>query len=227
MKPRAIVTDVEGTTSSIAFVHQVLFPYSLARIGGYVAAHPREVAVILDDVREEAGDADLGTDDCVALLRQWHEADLKIGPLKRLQGLIWAEGYAAGDFKGHVFPDAVAGLERWRGWRIALYVFSSGSIDAQKLLFRHTAYGDLTPLFSGHFDTAIGSKLDPSSYRVISNQLGLTPQEILFLSDVEAELSAALEAGFEVTLLARDGVPPLTAFPVARTFATILPSRDT
>ena len=135
-------------------------------------------------------------------------------PLKRLQGLIWAEGYAAGDFKGHVFPDAVRGARAMaRMGELHCYVFSSGSIDAQKLLFRHTAYGDLTPLFSGHFDTAIGSKLDPSSYRAISNQLGLTPREILFpVPMLRRSSPPRWKAGFEVTLLARDGVPPLTAF---------------
>jgi enolase-phosphatase E1 len=226
MTPRAIVTDIEGTTSSLAFVHQVLFPYSLSRLAGYVAAHPHKVAAILDDVRREVCVADLGRDACVALLQEWHEADRKIGPLKKLQGLIWAEGYTVGDFEGHVFPDAVEGLKRWRARDIDLYVYSSGSIEAQKLLFRHTAYGDLTSLFSGHFDTTIGGKLEAASYRVIASHLGLTPREILFLSDVEAELLAAREAGFEVMLLAREDVPFTTAYPLASTFDTILPGSD-
>lgn len=224
MTPRAILTDIEGTTSSIAFVHEVLFPYSRARLADYVAAHAgeAEVAAILAAVRAEAGKPDLDWAHCTALLAEWHDADRKVGPLKALQGLIWAEGYAAGELQGHVYPDAVAGLRRWHAAGVALYVYSSGSVAAQKLIFGHTAFGDLTPLFSGHFDTAVGGKKAAASYADIAKTIGIVPGDILFLSDVEAELAAAAEAGLAVTLLAREGAPAASPWPVATSFDTIL-----
>ncbi|MFM7377604.1 MAG: acireductone synthase [Erythrobacter sp.] len=225
MTPAAILTDIEGTTSSIAFVHDVLFPYSRARLAGYVAQHGAEpgVAAILDAVRAEAG-APLDLAGCTALLAQWHDADRKIAPLKSLQGLIWAEGYAAGTLQGHVYADAVAGLQRWHARGIALQVYSSGSVAAQKLIFGHTAYGDLTPLFSGYFDTAVGGKKEAASYAAIARAIGVAAGEILFLSDVEAELDAAAAAGLAVTLLARDGLPAASPYPVAESFDAILPA---
>lgn len=222
MKPGAIVTDIEGTTSSLSFVHDILFPYSRARLADYVAARRLAVEPILDEVREEAG-SDLDADACVALLLDWHDADRKIGPLKQLQGLIWAEAYASGAFTGHVYPDAVAGLRRWHAAGIPLYVYSSGSVAAQKLLFGHSDAGDLTPLFTGHFDTAVGAKREAAAYRAITTALSLPPETILFLSDIEAELDAAREAGLSVTLLARDGAPASTGHPTAASFDTILP----
>lgn len=225
MTPRAILTDIEGTTSSIAFVHEVLFPYSRARLADYVSQHADDpaVAAILGEVRGEAC-APLDLAGCTALLAEWHDADRKIAPLKSLQGLIWAEGYAAGTLQGHVYADAVEGLRRWHARGIALHVYSSGSVAAQKLIFGHTAYGDLTPLFSGYFDTAVGGKKEAASYAAIADAIGVAPAEILFLSDVEAELAAAAAAGLAVTLLARDGVPAASAYPVTESFDTILPA---
>ncbi len=225
MTPRAIITDIEGTTSSIAFVHEVLFPYSRARLADFVAANATDpgVAAILDAVRAEAGAPSLDVAGCTALLLEWHDADRKIAPLKSLQGLIWAEGYAQGALQSHVYTDAARGLQRWHARGIALYVYSSGSVSAQKLIFGHTAYGDLTPLFSGHFDTAIGSKKDAASYAAIAAAIGVPAAELLFLSDVEAELAAADAAGLAVTLLARDGVPAASRYPVTDSFDAILP----
>jgi enolase-phosphatase E1 len=222
MTPKAIVTDIEGTTSSIAFVHETLFPYARARYADFVAAHPAETAPILDAVRAEANDPALDTSGCLALLVQWHDADRKIGPLKQLQGLIWAEGYAEGVLKGHVYADAVEGLRRWHASGIALHIYSSGSVAAQKLIFGHTDFGDLTPLFSGYFDTAIGGKKEAASYRAIAQAIGEVPGDILFLSDVGAELDAARDAGFAVMLLARDGVPAQSPWPATDSFDTIL-----
>lgn len=224
MTPRAVLTDIEGTTSSIAFVHEVLFPYSRARLADYVAAHGEApaVAAILAKVRAEAGDPALDIAGCTALLEEWHDADRKIGPLKALQGMIWAEGYASGELQGHVYPDAVSGLRRWHGAGISLYVYSSGSVAAQRLIFGHTAFGDLTPLFAGHFDTGVGGKKEAASYATIARAIGCAPGEILFLSDVEAELAAAAEAGMAVTLLVRDGAPAASPYPVATSFDTIL-----
>jgi enolase-phosphatase E1 len=222
---RAILTDIEGTTSSIAFVHEVLFPYSRARLADYVAAHAAEpeVAAILAAVRAEAGEPDLDIAGCTALLLAWHDADRKIGPLKAVQGLIWAKGYAEGALQGHVYPDAAAGLQRWHAGGMALYVYSSGSVAAQKLIFGHTAFGDLTPLFAGYFDTGVGGKKEAASYAAIAAAIGVAPGEILFLSDVEAELAAAASAGLQVILLARDMVPEQSPYPVAQGFDAILP----
>lgn len=226
MTPRVILTDIEGTTSSIAFVHEVLFPYSRARLADYVAAHARDpgVAAILGEVRAEAGEPALDLAGCTALLAEWHDADRKIGPLKSLQGLIWAEGYAQGTLQGHVYADAVEGLRRWHAQGIALYVYSSGSVAAQKLIFGHTAFGDLTPLFLGYFDTAAGGKKEAASYSGIAAAIGVPAAEILFLSDVEAELDAAAAAGLQVTLLARDAMPAASPYRACESFDSILPA---
>lgn len=223
MIPRAIVTDIEGTTSSIAFVHEVLFPYSRARLASFVADRPEQVAPILAAVREEAGEADLDTLGCVALLLDWHDADRKVGPLKTLQGMIWAEGYASGALQGHIYDDAAAALRRWHEAGIALYVYSSGSVAAQRLLFGHSSHGDLTGLFSGHFDTAIGGKREPASYRAIAEAIGVPTGEILFLSDVPDELAAARVAGLDVLLVTRDGTVGESPFPAVASFDEIAP----
>lgn len=227
MKPRVILTDIEGTTSSIAFVHEVLFPYSRARLAGYVADHAADpgVAAILGEVCAEAGVPALDLAGCTALLLEWHDADRKIAPLKSLQGLIWAEGYAEGTLQGHVYSDAVEGLRRWHAQGIALYVYSSGSVAAQKLIFGHTAFGDLTPLFSGYFDTAVGGKKEAGSYAAIASAIGVPAAEILFLSDVEAELDAAAAAGLQVTLLARDGMPAASPYRLCESFDSILSAK--
>jgi enolase-phosphatase E1 len=155
---RAILTDIEGTTSSIAFVAQTLFPYAKSALPAYVAAHAEALAPLLDEVRAaEPGDP-------VTTLLRWIDEDRKATPLKTLQGLIWAEGYAGGAFKGHVYPDAAEALRRWRGTGLRLYVYSSGSVEAQKLIFRHSDQGDLEPLFSGWFDTRTGPKREAASY---------------------------------------------------------------
>jgi len=221
VKPAAIVTDIEGTTSSIAFVHDILFPYSRARLADFVKAHSREVAPILDAVRAETGEP-LDERGCIARLIEWHDADRKIGPLKQLQGLIWAEGYAQRHFTGHVYADAAEGLRRWHAAGIPLYVYSSGSVAAQKLLFGWSDHGDLTPLFAGHFDTGIGAKREVGSYAAIAATLRLPPADILFLSDTPEELAAAREAGLAVTLLARDGDPETTAYPAVSNFDALV-----
>ncbi|WP_326490616.1 acireductone synthase [Sphingobium sufflavum] len=160
---------------------------------------------------------------CIARLLEWHDADRKIGPLKQLQGLIWAEGYANRAYTGHVYDDAAAGLWRWHGAGLSLHVYSSGSVAAQKLLFGWSDHGDLTPLFTGHFDTAIGGKREERAYHAIAATLGLPPHDILFLSDTPEELAAARGAGLSVILLARDGQPVTDAYPVATSFDDILP----
>jgi len=197
--PRAILTDIEGTTSSIAFVAETLFPYARERLPAYVAAHPDETAPILAEV------AAMEPGDPVATLTRWIDEDRKATPLKTLQGMIWADGYREGAFTGHIYPDAAAALRRWHEAGIALYVFSSGSVPAQKLLFGHSDAGDLTPLFSGYFDTKTGPKREAASYQAIANAVGLAADEILFLSDTPQEIAAARDAGLSALLIDRDG----------------------
>lgn len=202
---QAIVTDIEGTTSSLSFVKDVLFPYARAHLPDFVRRHAQdaEVTELLDATRQISG-ADLDNEQLIAQFVDWIDRDQKITPLKSLQGLIWQDGYRQGAFKGHVYPDAAEGLKHWHTQGYRLYVYSSGSVYAQKLLFGHTEYGDLTPLFSGYFDTHIGGKQDAASYRAIARQIGLPAADILFLSDIEAELNAARAAGFDTCWLVRD-----------------------
>ena len=220
---RAIVTDIEGTTSSLSFVKEVLFPYARARLGEFVRAHggEPEVAVLLEEARTVAGGG-LDNEALIGQLCTWIDEDRKITPLKALQGLIWEDGYRRGDFSGHVYADAVSCLRAWQARGIALYVFSSGSVHAQRLLFAHTAYGDLTPLFSGYFDTTLGSKREPAAYSAIVKAIGLPPREILFLSDIVEELDAARATGMQTVWLVREGeLNPAAAHTQVRDFEGI------
>ncbi len=220
---KAILTDIEGTTSSLSFVKDVLFPYSRAHMAEFVRAHAHEPAVRaqLDEISRLAGRA-LTVDEAIAQLLTWIDEDKKITPLKALQGLIWEAGYKHGDYQGHMYEDAVRWLRRWKEQGLVLYVFSSGSVLAQKLLFSHTAYGDLTPLFSGYFDTAIGNKREAGAYRAIAGQIGLPAADILFLSDIREELDAAREAGMRTTQVLREGVTPAVDHPRACSFDDIV-----
>ena len=204
---KTIVTDIEGTTSSLSFVKDVLFPYARERIGQFVHQHAHEPAVqqLLADAMREAG-RQMSEAEVVTQLVRWIDEDKKITPLKALQGMIWEQGYHQGDFRGHVYADAVENLRLWKERGIQLYVYSSGSVHAQKLLFGFTEYGDLTPLFSGYFDTTIGGKRDHVSYRRIVDAIGCRADEILFLSDIREELDAAHDAGMLTGWLMRDGV---------------------
>jgi len=209
MPVQAIVTDIEGTTSSISFVHDILFPYAREHLPAFVTQHVQdpEVRALLDEANAAAGGG-LDDEQVVAALLKWIDQDRKITPLKALQGLIWEQGYRHGALKGHLYADVRATLERWHEQGIRLYVFSSGSVKAQQLLFAHTEFGDLTPLFSAYFDTHIGSKRETAAYRHIVETLGLPANEILFISDVPEELDAAQQTGMQVLLLARDGTVP-------------------
>jgi enolase-phosphatase E1 len=205
---KAILTDIEGTTSSLSFVKDMLFPYARERMAEFVRQHAQEAAVRkeLEEVRRLSG-KNPSDPEVIEQLIRWIDEDKKITPLKSLQGMIWEDGYKKNDFKGHMYEDAVRHLKQWQQAGIRLYVFSSGSMQAQKLLFAHTEHGDLTPLFSGYFDTTIGNKREPDSYRKIADAIGSPPGDILFLSDIREELDAARAAGMQVTWLVRDGTP--------------------
>ena len=210
--PRAILTDIEGTTSSISFVKNVLFPYARNALPGFVAARGSEPDVRrwLDVVATETG----ATDDAaiVAQLQTWIDTDLKHTALKALQGVIWQDGYRNGDYTAHLYPEVAGVLRDWHAAGIPLYVYSSGSVPAQKLFFGYSDAGDLNGLFSGNFDTEIGGKRDADSYRRIVDAIGIDASEIVFLSDVVEELDAAREAGLHTVLLDRR-----EDYPTART----------
>ncbi|RMD79229.1 MAG: acireductone synthase [Gammaproteobacteria bacterium] len=226
---RAVVTDIEGTTTPLAFVHEVLFPYARERLEGFLGRRGEEPAVrrLLEEARalaEEELGRPVAQGELPSVLRRWMDEDRKLTPLKALQGLIWEEGYARGELQGQLYEDAARALRRWREEGLRLYVYSSGSERAQRLLFGHTPYGDLTPLFAGFFDTRVGPKREAASYREIARRIGLPPGEILFLSDVEAELDAAREAGMATVRLHREGGPlPPSRHPVVRDFDAIDP----
>jgi enolase-phosphatase E1 len=201
----AIITDIEGTTSSLSFVKDVLFPYARERLPGYVNAHAKDPAVrpLLADARKLAGDEALSLERLIGRLQSWIDEDRKVIPLKELQGMVWEEGYQGRHFFGHVYRDARDAIQRWREQGLKIYVYSSGSVKAQKLLFAHTEYGDITNLFDGYFDTRIGAKIDGASYRRIADEIGQAPSRCLFLSDVETELDAARTAGMNTAWLVR------------------------
>ncbi len=218
---QAIVTDIEGTTTSLSFVHEVLFPHAREHLPAFVREHAEEPEVHrwLQATAEQAGDPRMSLEHRVEVLQQWMAEERKITPLKMLQGLLWENGYARGAYTGHVYPDAAAWLKTWHEQGIRLYVYSSGSIKAQQLLFAHTAHGDLTPLFSGYFDTLTGPKQAVESYQAIARTIGLPPENILFLSDMLPELDAARAAGMRVIHLIRDSEPKdQPAHPQARDF---------
>ncbi|MBP2196612.1 acireductone synthase [Pantoea cypripedii] len=202
---RAIVTDIEGTTSDIRFVHNVLFPYARQHLATFVREHQAEQAVTaaLEAVRQESGAPEATLDEVIATLISYIDLDRKSPGLKALQGMIWRDGYVEGQFTGHLYPDVLPAFERWRQQGKALYVYSSGSVAAQKLLFGYSDEGDLTSLFSGYFDTGVGAKRESQSYRNIAQQIGHDASELLFLSDIHQELDAAAEAGWRTLQLIR------------------------
>ena len=231
---QAILLDIEGTTTPVRFVYDVLFPYSRARFAEYLRAHRGEPAVQADvaALRAEhkrdqessrhpppwvADDVDAaGTYLCWLL-----DQDRKVTPLKSLQGRIWAEGFGSGALRGQVYPDVPAAFERWRAAGRTLAIFSSGSVLAQELLFRHSEAGDLERILSAHFDTTTGPKTEASSYSTIAHALGHKTREVLFLSDVEKELDAARLAGMGTALVLREPstVSTTAGHPVVRDFS--------
>jgi enolase-phosphatase E1 len=220
-KVRGVVVDIEGTTTSISFVYEDLFNYSRIHVRDYLARH-----FPLDDVQllreEHTEDVSKGKQppplaepgspteiESLAKYVNWLiDLNSKTTGLKSLQGKIWREGYADGTLRSHVFPDVAPALERWRGAGLSINIFSSGSVLAQQLLFAHTEAGDLTPLIDGYFDTSVGKKGEAESYRRIAESIGARPEELLFVSDIVAELAAAREAGMRTVLSIRAGNQP-------------------
>lgn len=206
MTIKAIVTDIEGTTTDIAFVHNVLFPYSRQRMADFVHQRYNE-AEVQPHIAAVADLQSIAEDDLEGItnaLLHWIDTDQKVGPLKAIQGMQWAEGFRAGDFKGHLYPDAHKQLSRWAEQGMPMYVYSSGSVQAQKLLYGYSEFGDLTPLFRGHFDTVVGGKKEMASYVTIAEKIGLPGEQLLFLSDIREELDAARAGGWHTAWLVRD-----------------------
>ena len=218
-EPRLVLTDIEGTTTAISFVHDRLFPFAAEALEGFLAARgaDADVAPILAEVAAAAPGRPV-----LETLRGWMAADAKVTPLKALQGLIWRQGYADGRLAGHLWPDVAPALRAWHG-RLRLAVYSSGSEEAQRQLFGHSEAGDLIGLFEAFLDTRMGGKREATSYTAIAVRLGLPAAEILFLSDVAAELDAARAAGCATCQLVRpaDGTQPAGHHPIAANFTEV------
>jgi enolase-phosphatase E1 len=216
----AVVTSVEGTTTPLSFIRNVLFPFARARLPGFLQAHAAnpEVEQQLAEVRRLVpGRPELQT------LMHWMDQDAKITPLKALQGMVWREGYGEGGLAGAVYPDVPPALRRWAAAGLRLYGFSHGSTEAQLLIFGHSFEDDLSGLFSGFFDTRVGSKREPESFSRLAITMRLPPAEIAYLSDIEAELDAAAAAGMRTCQVVRPGqaAPPSDRHPGAADFSAV------
>jgi enolase-phosphatase E1 len=216
---RAVLTDIEGTTSSLAFVKDVLFPYARNSLPAFIRSHESELTDIASDIATMLGKSHLTAQEMIDVLLQWMDEDRKVTPLKTLQGIVWKTGYESGELQSHVYEDAVSALRKWHADGLQLYIYSSGSIAAQKLLFAHTPYGDLSPLFAGYFDTTTGPKLESRSYEKIAESLHLPAGSVVFLSDHAGETHAAAAAGMQTIVVAREQTSSSTEF--ARSFNDI------
>ena len=211
MAIRAIVCDIEGTTSSISFVHKVLFPLALDKIDSYLAAHAadKDVAEQMENLWQRMGRAAASPAEKSAALaeqlKEYIRHDVKDTTLKWLQGKIWKEAFEAGSVKGHVYPEVPDYFRRWKEAGLTLFIYSSGSVEAQQQLFGYSEAGDLTVFLSGYFDTTTGMKRDTASYAKIASATGFAAAEMLFLSDIVEELAAAQAVGMQTCLLLREG----------------------
>ena len=206
----ALVFDIEGTTTPISFVQDVLFPYARARLAAtvHMAGADAEVRAALAQLAGSLGTTTLSEDDAIARLLEMSDADIKAPALKTLQGIAWREGYADGSLVAPLYSDVAPALRAWHAQGHCLYIYSSGSVEAQRMLFGHTVDGDLRPLFSGWFDATIGAKTAPASFVAIAAAIARPASSILFVSDHGGEVSAAREAGWRAVLIDRR-VPPL------------------
>ena len=210
---KAILLDIEGTTTPIDFVHETLFPYAKARVSGYVEDNFDQLRIELSELTAEhendgdySGEFRADSPNSIAdYLKFLIDNDRKSTPLKSIQGMIWQRGYESGELHSAVFDDVPPALERWKADGKTIAIYSSGSVLAQMLLFKYTDHSDLTEFIDRYFDTNVGHKREPDSYRKIADELELEPAEVLFVSDVVAELDAAREAGTETALAIRKG----------------------
>ena len=214
-----VLLDVEGTVSPLSYVHDVMFPYARTEARAFIQAHADRADVIsaLNQMAADAGLSSLAewcpssypseaafdwiTKEIHALM----DADAKITGLKQLQGLIWKQGFHGGELRSTLFSDVVKAFEQWSKRGLQVRIYSSGSVQAQRLFFGHSEYGDLTHYLSGYYDTTIGGKRVTKSYSAIALDSGVSPSSILFLSDVVEELDAARECGIKTCLVIRPG----------------------
>ena len=206
---KCVLMDIEGTTTSVSFVYDVLFPYFLANVDKLLFNDSDEVIAAFDEVKElvknEGGLELFSRQDCINQLVLWCKEDRKVTPLKFLQGVIWEEGYLAGTLVSHVYDDVPHSLKEWYDNKIELAIFSSGSVEAQKLIFKFANQGDLSNYLSAYFDTVTGPKRETNTYKIIADQLQFPASSILFLSDIREELMAADEVGMQTIQLVRPG----------------------
>jgi len=220
---KAILLDIEGTTTPISFVHDVLFPFARQRMGDFLNTHADEpdVALIVQEIANIAGKP-LTLEQTREQLHHWMDQDQKITPLKALQGMIWRQGYESGQLQGDFYPDAIHHIRRWFEQGKRLYIYSSGSVEAQQLIFGYSVVGDLRPFIQGYFDTRVGNKREVAAYHSILESIELTGSEVLFLSDIGEELDAARAAGMLTCQLLRDAsAVPAMSHPQACDFDAI------
>jgi len=213
MSVNVILLDIEGTTTPIDFVHKVLFPFAKSRIEGFVRDNFDSLAKDIEQLKaERSGDlsfaaefVETSPESIANYLRHLIDVDRKSTPLKSIQGRIWRAGYEADQLKSQIFDDVPQAFEKWKSAGKTIAIYSSGSVLAQKNLFKYTEAGDLTPFISHYFDTNIGGKRETASYERIAAELSFPPDEILFVSDIPQELDTASEAGLETALSVREG----------------------
>jgi enolase-phosphatase E1 len=225
---KAILLDIEGTTTPIDFVHKTLFPYAKENIGAYIRENFADIRLETaalktehsnDEQYQESFD-EASPESVTKYLKFLIDVDRKSTPLKSLQGKIWQQGYENGELKGEVFADVSVAFERWQKDAKKIAIYSSGSVLAQKLIFGNSTAGDLTKFITEYFDTTTGAKRDSESYKKIAEELKIPPGDILFISDIPAELDAARAAGFSTALSLREGNAELTEEPTHRIIQT-------
>jgi enolase-phosphatase E1 len=215
-----VLLDIEGTIGSKSFVTQVMFPYASRHLRTYVAQHSEDPVVrqALADTRALSGTPNV---DPVDTLLEWIAQDRKAPPLKKLQGLVWRGGFESGVFRGHLYADALRALRAWHGAGLSLALYSSGSVQSQRLYFAHSVDGNLLPLFVAHFDTDVGAKTEAHSYTRIADALQQAPRHIVFLSDSAGELEAARDAGLQVLHVVREDTEPDPRFATVTDFGAL------
>jgi enolase-phosphatase E1 len=222
-----ILTDIEGTTTSVSFVYEELFPYFLNHLNDLQADWDTDFvqAQIISTqatLLEEHQAACSSPSELLDIWEKWTRQDRKHPALKALQGWVWEKAYREGKIKGHLYPDVPTAFDKWKTQGLNIGIYSSGSVKAQQLLFEFSVFGDMRPFLSDYFDTQIGQKRDTVSYQHISKQLGIAPEKILFLSDIAAELDAAHTAGFATLQLLRPGNTPSHKHKSVADFAGII-----
>lgn len=217
---RCLLLDIEGTTSSISFVHDEMFPFVRQHLTTFLAENwdrpelqgclPLLAADIDENPKTWLSGAPAEDQSRIAsAVNQMMDEDRKATGLKQLQGIVWKSGFHSGQLVAHLFDEVAGCLQAWKDAGLDLRIYSSGSVGAQKLFFGHTVAGNLLPLFSAHYDTQVGSKKESASYQEIASDAGLSPEAIIFVSDVPAELSAASSAGLQTVLSLRPGNAPV------------------